>query len=500
MAPLVPPDPDFRLADSAVGDAMSAAAEAFESEQQAIGRALADIHTANSGVEIDKLTAQLEQLRGDLRKAGQAAQAAAELQQRCARAAADFHKSAPTVDEVIAAWEDWQESRRVQIGAAGGPGAPEARGKAKAAQDRYSKLVKQREDAIKAYESAEDGALAAFGADVPDLGMDHDIGRSTTGVPTPKRGTPLASSPDAPQASAPAPSASSAGPSAAGEASSLPEAGSPATGAAPETSLSTAAPAAESAPAPNTSGPSPAQAAAIGALLAQQQAQQAGQQQAQQPQMAPAGAMPAMGALPPQQAKRDENPFANAPLEDALPPSLLAALTAPALPSYTPPAPVTTPSFTPAAFTPAPDPVYSGINLPGGGGLSSAPGLNPVITPPVTGTSLSGLVTDSNVTGRADGAAPRTAMSPSATHLAAGSAEQARATGTTAGGTGVGAPGMVPPMLGGPMGGGAGNGGQKRDPVTAKMTEDQIKLLGLETIGEAVPGGTIAQRKDGDAA
>jgi hypothetical protein len=61
-------------------------------------------------------------------------------------------------------------------------------------------------------------------------------------------------------------------------------------------------------------------------------------------------------------------------------------------------------------------------------------------------------------------------------------------------GMGMGAP-MVPmsPMMGGMGGGGAG---KDREMVTATMTPEQARLLGLETIGEAVPGGTIARKED----
>ena len=55
---------------------------------------------------------------------------------------------------------------------------------------------------------------------------------------------------------------------------------------------------------------------------------------------------------------------------------------------------------------------------------------------------------------------------------------------------------MMP--MGGPMMGGAGGGGNnKRDTVKATLTSDQAQLMGLEAVAEAVPGGTIAQKKDG---
>ena len=53
---------------------------------------------------------------------------------------------------------------------------------------------------------------------------------------------------------------------------------------------------------------------------------------------------------------------------------------------------------------------------------------------------------------------------------------------------------MMPPMMGGPGMNGAG-GGKERDLVTAKLTEDQAQLLGLDTQAEAVPGGTIARKE-----
>jgi hypothetical protein len=223
------------------------------------------------------------------------------------------------------------------------------------------------------------------------------------------------------------------------------------------------------------------------AALAAQQQQPQQPVQIPQPQMAPAMAAP-------QQQKPAENPFGGAgePIDLAalLGPAAMGALAgagagAPALsstiaaPAITPLNPTAGPTFTPLG---------PGTSL---GGLTA---VNPVVQPVVTGTSTAGLTTDSNVTGRADGATPRTATSPGpATGLSGAHADQ-NATGRPGGmgsGMGMGAP-MVPmsPMMGGMGGGGAG---KDREMVTAKLTPDQIKLMALDTIAEAVPGGTIAR-------
>jgi len=59
---------------------------------------------------------------------------------------------------------------------------------------------------------------------------------------------------------------------------------------------------------------------------------------------------------------------------------------------------------------------------------------------------------------------------------------------------------MMPmmPMVPG-AGAGAPGGGKDRDPVTTTMNSDQFLLTGEAARAEAVPGGTIAQKRD-DAA
>ena len=133
-----------------------------------------------------------------------------------------------------------------------------------------------------------------------------------------------------------------------------------------------------------------------------------------------------------------------------------------------------------------------------GSGLS-APAVNPV----TTGTSVSGLLTDNNVSGRPDNVASRSAYAPSpgatstASHLAgAQPAGGAATSGTTTGSATAGAPGAGMPMMPMmPMGGAGGAaGGSQRDPVTSKLTPEQRELMGLPTVAESVAGGTIAQR------
>lgn len=185
---------------------------------------------------------------------------------------------------------------------------------------------------------------------------------------------------------------------------------------------------------------------------------------------------------PPQPQRRAEDPFANADSYD--PNEVLAAISRGDFRPTT--ATVAAPAITPAA---TPQPTFTPL------GLTGAAAVNPVVAQPITtGTSISGLETSSNVSGRPDGATARTATSP-ATNLSGAIADQTSGRAPAAGvGTGMGG---VPPMMGPMMGGMGGSGaGKDREPVTAAMTPDQAQLLGLEAVATAVPGGTIARKDD----
>jgi hypothetical protein len=246
----------------------------------------------------------------------------------------------------------------------------------------------------------------------------------------------------------------------------------------------------ETAGAATGSGLSPAQAGALAAALGQQQ----------QPQAQAAPPMPQMPTMPQQQPPK-QNPLANSGIND--PNALLAALAAAAPMGAlagvggSPPmsSAIASPALTPLNTITPSGPTFTPLNPTGLVGASPA---NPVVQPVVTGTSTAGLTTDNNVTGRPDGAAARTATSPSpASHLASGGAETAA---TRPGGMGTGA-GMGAPMMpmGMPMQGGMnglGGAGKDREPVTADQNSDFYLLSGGAAIGEAVPGGTIARKEE----
>ncbi|MCH9734104.1 MAG: hypothetical protein K0U78_06060 [Actinomycetia bacterium] len=212
----------------------------------------------------------------------------------------------------------------------------------------------------------------------------------------------------------------------------------------------------------SSGGQTPAQAKALSDLLSKQAGQPVAlppQQPQPQPQVAPAAAAPAAMAPGGQRAANGRKPFDGSDLDRALGPVAALAMGAPPVMSAASPAPL-----------PAP-------------------------TPTVTGTSHTGLTTGSDVSGRAEPA--RTAFSP-ATNLSAAHAEQAvgrqPATGTGAHGQPMGH-GMMPMAPG--LGGAGAGGAPKKDaePITTYDSE-QAELHGHQIVSEAVPGGTIAQRRD----
>lgn len=123
---------------------------------------------------------------------------------------------------------------------------------------------------------------------------------------------------------------------------------------------------------------------------------------------------------------------------------------------------------------------------------------------PTTGTSVEGLNTRSDVSGRSEPA--KTAFS--ATPAGAATTTSAATGGSGAGGQGAaqqGARGGMPAMpmmphmgaVGAPAAAGGGQGGKERSPITAYRDEQMFYFHGGDTRGEAVPGGTIAQNRPG---
>jgi len=209
------------------------------------------------------------------------------------------------------------------------------------------------------------------------------------------------------------------------------------------------------APAPSPSMPDPGIASLLSQLRQQPQAPAPSTQQ-QQPQQQPALTPPAAALSVPKPGNDKDKPFNADDLDAAIAPAPVAL-------------PATVPPTAPAT------------------GQHAAP----LATPAVSGTSVSGLHTPADVGGRSEGA--RTALSTVLT-------DNVRAAAGTGVGAGAGQPGAgaMPPTplvpMGTPGGGGAGPG----KPVLRHNAEQDFMHGRLATgPGEAVRGGTIAQRRDG---
>jgi hypothetical protein len=481
------PDPDLSFLDGPTGFNVAAVGRGLDDAAQQLEKQTRAITDIAQTATVDRVHEVLVGVKQSLDVAATNAAKVAQVFASMHTAWEVWKAHAPRQAEIAFAERSVADARERLMAAAanehhthtGGKVTAECRAQLKYAEAKLNELIRHREDADKALADA----LASAEEQLKLIPNDPNSGKG--GPPTnPSAPAPKSETPAPPAASVPAPAAPGPGASAPAPVGELPGTALPgAPLSSPDTSLS----ATPETPAATTgSGLSPAQAGALAAALGQQQQQGQAQPQAQ-PQMAPAMAAPM------QQQKPAENPFAKSDNYD--PNALLASLAAAPLaatglagaspatyaaPAITPLNPAST-SFSPATLW----------NTPGGS-LTPAPALNPI----VTGTSVSGLTTDSNVTGRADGATPRTATSPSpATNLSGASGAETAATRAGAGtGAGMGAP-MVPMS---PMMGGMGNSGASKDRemVNATMTPEQAKLLGLETIGEAVPGGTIARKED----
>lgn len=114
--------------------------------------------------------------------------------------------------------------------------------------------------------------------------------------------------------------------------------------------------------------------------------------------------------------------------------------------------------------------------------------------PAVSGTSVDGVRTDGPTSGR-PGAAPAGAFAAPPTSLSGSHTAQATMAGTSPGTAPATHPAGAPmgaPMAGMPGAGAGGGSGSARPPVLRHQGLDH----GESAMGEAVPGGTIAQRRD----
>lgn len=330
------------------------------------------------------------------------------------RAAADFRRDAPTLDEIAAAEKALAQAREAMMHAAetGPSSAEEAR--FRAAQQHLRDLRARRKAAVEEFERAAERAVGKLGG--MEYGGSH--GRSAPHAP----GTPGKTH-------------------------------SPTGKAAPPATRTAAGPAAGSASPPLSGASNPAAAEAIKALIAAQK--QPGQPVAflppQQVPLPPVAPSPAA-------ARRTGNDDKDRALNahdlglDGSPAAVPMTMPATAIPS-------------PATTT------------------TSAP------TPTTSGTSVNDLHTATDVSGRSE---------PQPVRLSAGTATNA--TGTAASTNPVAdrstSPGMTPPFMGAPSGGGPRG---KSDKKIVQHNAEEAELQGINTIGEAVRGGTILQRRYDEA-
>ena len=342
----IPPDPDFRFADSDIAPT-TAARNALSNAADAIRSMVPALAATNIGHGADLAVDQMLTLVEQLNDAAGTLWASEKLHTACAAARDHFRAatSDASVSDVEAAYAAWQALSE-QLKVADNHHAALVRPRLRAAQVHYFDLLKRREDAVHDYEAAEDAAVAAFQAELEKLRTTHGKERAGhVGAPAPAPSeTPVAPAPSSPPGAAVTlPGGHTPSPT------ELPGAATPPTPAS-DTSLAAG------------SGLPPAQAAVLGAALAQQQQGQL------QPQVAPRMAAPAPTLSPAQLQKPAENPFANATNDPIDLAAMLAGVPRPTTSTLS--APAITPIAESTTYSPA-----TPWNTPGGS-LSAAPAVN----------------------------------------------------------------------------------------------------------------------------
>jgi hypothetical protein len=398
------------------GDDLRSQARAFDDIAREIERAgNVWLPSIGKGVTVSRAREILVQARQSTDKGVDRLLLVAAVADELKRAAADFRRDAPTLDEIAAAEKALAQAREAMMRAAetGPSSAEEAR--FRAAQQHLRDLRAKRKAAVEEFERATDRAIGKL----PKRTERED---SSSGVKRPPVGTGKTHSP---------------------------------TGKAAPPATHTAAGPAPGVTSPSLSGPSnPAAAEAIKALIA-------AQKQPGQP----------VAFLPPQQQPGAVSPApaaARRPGDDDKDHALNARDLG--LDS----APVVAPVSMPA--TAIPSPAATKMSAP---------------TPATSGTSINDLHTATDVSGRSE---------PQQVRLSAGTATNATGTAAStnlanAAGQPALTPGMVPPLAGTPGGSGSRNG-QKI--VQHARSAEEAELQGINTIGEAVRGGTILQRRYDD--
>lgn len=450
--------------------AVHAAAVATSNGAIALRKQVAELHTLGAGKTVatrcETLTAQAvaaEKLAANLAATAKALK----LREDAAKA---WNKNAPKDSEIKAAEEAVTAAKKkLQDASAASGDTSTASRELEAAQKKLGELHRKRREADKAFAKAEEKASLEFAKIAPE-DTSADSGNGST--PAPATSSPRPSGDTGKRSD---PSKTTTGTGTPKPSTTAPSSTKPA-----ETTTNTA---------------TPESAAALAALLGQQQ--QPAAQAAQQPTAAatPTAATPQMAqANQPVQDKKKET--GTSPLDRILgsdgildnteltgligaPLTLGGGTSAPTTSTPSTPAAVVTPS---APASPAPSTT----------GLSAG-----TVTQPVTsGTSAQGLNTSTDVSGR-PAEQQRGAFSPGPETKTSGASG---ATGTNAApahtsGTrpmGGGMPMMPMGAMGGPGGGGAAK--EKEQVTLASGSAESDLMHGRHAAAEAVPGGTIAQK------
>lgn len=485
--PEITPDPDLRVAESGMAPGLRREFAALHGVEKEIDAEIRHLATADAGARLDREIDRLEATKRTVGRRAEVAAHAAELYETLAAAAARFRSTAPTADQILAAWGHAEEARaRVMATAeAGGSAWSEARREWQHRIAESKRLQAERNGAIAAYESARDAAVERYRSACSAAGANVGAGRQDPATPTAPAPAP-SPAPSAPAAAAPSPSEDALAPL---------RAAAPAPDTAPAPAPGETAPGTTLAGTPGSgSGSDLARGMLLGATATQgQAAQPMSNAMPAMPTVMGAGYSPV--AQQPQQ-RRDENPFTNPPADDtAALPGLLAALTPWSPPVST--SPMSTAVAPPLAPVTAPttEPTYG----PAGSWNLSSPGSNPIaaLAQPVnstggTGSFVANMKTDSNTTGHPEGWSPRTATS--ATHSGTAPAQQP-ATGTQpANGTNC-AP-LLP--MGTPLASGAASNPTREPPKARTVGSDEAINTGRLAIDEAVAGGTICRGDEDD--
>ncbi|GAT03699.1 hypothetical protein [Mycolicibacterium fortuitum] len=456
--------------------AVHSAAVATSNGAIALRKQVAELHTLGAGKTVatrcETLTAQAvaaEKLAANLAATAKALK----LREDAAKA---WNKNAPKDSEIKTAEEAVTAAKKkLQDASAASGDTSAASRELEAAQKKLGELHRKRREADKAFAKAEEKASLELAKIAPE-DTSADSGNGTGSTP-------------APATSSPRPS---------GDTGKRSDPGKSTAGTAKPSATPAGTPSPSSAKPAETNTATPESAAALAALLGQQQQPQPQAQQAQPAAATPAAATPQV----PQQSQPTQDKAKStgtSPLDRILGSDGVFGLddaaralgpTAVALGGGSAPT-TSTPSTPAAAVTPSAP--ASSTTAPSTTGLSAG-----TVTQPVTsGTSATGLNTNTDVSGRAGEA--RNAFSPTGPETKTSSATGTGTNAAPASATvtrpmgGAGMP-MVPMgAMGGP-GSGAGKDREQAQTTLASGSEESYYLHGRQAVDAAVPGGTIAQK------